>query len=214
MFGRHKTYLDGNPRPLFRGYLHGFGLISSIILLPFNWIKMKYIEKITGISIITTLFFSSALHLYPWKSIKHEIIINRLDRASIIGVNSISFSSLQFTDNLNCRPNLIYTLITCIIPNFICLIFILFGKRNILIWSGSIISSITTSLYIYTIDIKLFNLCCITLFFYGVGLYIFTFKPFEKYGDKWGSHEWFHLMTIFGFIFNMKTINRLSIICS
>lgn len=214
--GRHRRYLDGSPRPLFRGWLHGVSLACALLILPFSWSSMQLPEFPPVFSILITLALSSACHLYPWRSPVFETIVTRLDRVSIIGINMMSFVAPQLAIDPECRPSMLFTLLTAVIPNSICAPFVLAGYQHPLVWSGAIIASATTGVFFYTLDSTLFTLCCCTLIAYGVGMYIFILQPTwsGRTALRWGFHEWFHVIIVIGFGFNIATIHRLASICS
>ena len=154
--GYHNRYVDGSYRPKFRGWFHEICLILSFIIIPLQWHSMTIILKIPMIAICFTLLCSSICHLYPFRSIYWERLVTKLDRFSIILINVTSFSMPQLTVD-RCRPALIYTILTVIIPNFIGSIFILKGINHPAIFFGLIISSIATSIFWLTYDIILFT---------------------------------------------------------
>ena len=177
---------------------------------------MQRLEFPPAFAIVITLALSSACHLYPWRSLTLETIVTRLDRASIIGINMMSFAAPQLADDPECRPSMMFTLLTAVIPNCICAPFVLAGNQHPLVWSGAIIASATTSVFFYTVDLTLFALCCSTLVAYGIGMYIFILQPAwsGRVALRWGFHEWFHVTIVIGFGLNIATMHRLASVCS
>jgi predicted membrane channel-forming protein YqfA (hemolysin III family) len=175
---------------------------------------MALIVKLPVLAVMWTLLCSSVLHLYPFRSVRWEHVCTVMDRSSIIIINAVSFCTPQLAAAARCRPSPAYTICTVLIPNAIGFVVIHAGFDGPSVFAGSILASVATAAFFHTYDTTLFYLCCTTLFFYGVGMFIFVRRPFGRNARRWGFHEWFHVCIVCGFAFNIVGVAHLAESCS
>ena len=221
--GRHSHYADGNPRPLFRGWLHGFLAVITLPATAYGLLgSTAYINAVMApmvISVCWLLTFSSALHLNPWRSIAVEDYVCRLDRLGVVLITACCFYSPHIlTCDASCRPPMSFTVWLVLLPNSVSAGMVLYGAKlgdrpSPLSFSGVLVSCVTMGMFwIYSKDYGLlaYELAVVSLD--AIGMHVYAL---QMGGDqpKWGFHEWMHLSVGIGFYINIYMVYVISQRC-
>ena len=187
-------FRNGDPRPLMRGWLHGVTTLIAIPLLAWRWKSLDRAVLPTALAIAWQLVASCLCHLPRWRTLRQEEYAYRCDRLGIILIALTSGSASQLIDG-HCRPPLVFTLLTVIIPNLIGGAYVLAGNRSLGPFAGVGIACVATTVHWCwgaKLDRKLSLLAVLTVSFYGTAFWRYL-KNLGVHKRIWGYHEDFHL---------------------
>ena len=202
----HEFYADGSPRPLLRGWLHGIAVIITLPMVLYTHITSAIpAPALPGVlAICATLFFSSLVHLVPWKSKTLLEGLVRLDKSGILAICGTSFWGPQLLDSHGCKPSYQVALVTIAIPVSLAALGIWCGCGPIVFVGCAVAAG--QSFYFYATHVEdttflYYSLVCCTLYACGLALYVLQLGGHRRY---WGYHEWMHLLVTLAFIVNAR----------
>jgi len=210
---RGGTYPDGEPRPVFRGYVH----FVSLVLFPIGFGIYQYqctstiYTKCCYISILLALILmfgiSSHFHRLDIHPNYHRIL-KRLDHSTIFFFIGSSYN--PFALLLVQRSHIYY----------LGYLFVVVNCSMIMIGAIHSISKTLTSkqsdtsvffvlgqafcivpfLYHISLVVSYFTLICLSLtwLIQATGVTIYKKQLCNRFADTFGYHEWFHVCTVIG----------------
>jgi hypothetical protein len=126
-----------------------------------------------------------------------------MDRLGIILINVTSFYiGPQLVELSECRPSFLLGYLTVFVPNAVGAVLALRGSRGPLLFVGTVLASICTTVFWASYDTKLALYSCTALLLYAIGLGLHTFQS-EVPAAVWGNHEWAHLFISCGLAVNV-----------
>lgn len=168
-------------------------------------------------AILWTLFWSSSVHLIPWNSRSVEELVTRLDRTGIIAICGCSFMMPQLVANDECKPPLFFSVFTVIGPCLLGVLRVMCGDGNkpetVIMSCG--IASMSTIMFLATLDVKASLWAVAAVSCYGVGMVLYVFRPGNKLrvSRVWGYHEWMHVAVTVGFVINIQGLEYITGLC-
>ena len=206
----HKEYIDGSPRPLLRGWLHG---ISACIACPFVYTQWSSLPTpaLPGIlAICFTLVLSSLVHLVPWSSVSVLEILTRLDKTGILAICGCSFWGPQLLGSEACRPERIVAICTVGIPVSLAILGIACGMGPAVFVACAVALGQTVWHYgtqAHGASFLWHAVVCSLLYASGLALYVSHVGGHQPY---WGYHEWMHLVVVIAFVINARGLLLMS----
>jgi predicted membrane channel-forming protein YqfA (hemolysin III family) len=216
IFGTHKTYVEGDHRPLLRGYLHG---TCAIMVMTWWALQSNNIQHPATIPVLFAicwiLLMSSLLHLVPWRYKKEEFIIERLDKCGIVALCVASALTPQLVvDTETCRATTIWVLLLQLVPLSMSATAIWWGDESPRVFLGVIWAGFMAAFHAVRVDASMLYYAMTTLALYGVGFYIYLKQFGGKQQRLWGYHEWMHVFVTMAFYVNYQGTVHFSEFCS
>jgi predicted membrane channel-forming protein YqfA (hemolysin III family) len=213
--GRHTHYADGAARPQLRGWLHGAVAACAIpaALAGLAADRVPAAAVPPTLAICLALVCSSALHLYPFIAASSWERARRLDRCCVLLISATSYFSPQLTSTAACQPPLSTSVASVLLPNAIGAAFALRGAEGPAVFLGAAIAAVPTTRFWASYDPVLASYSCTALLLYGAGLAVHATQPAEP-AERWGHHEWAHVLITLGLLANALGALRLGHTCA
>lgn len=207
----HRRYVDGTPRPLLRGWLHGCALAVVLSMLVTHWTHIRIEVLPTILAITWTLMFSALLHLYSWRSLQFENYAYRLDRVGIIWITMASIGLAPImVDSTRCRPPLAFTIVTNFVPNMLSAATVLNDSRSPKFIMSVVFANVACAMHWATIDSR-FVLMSVTICgTYCIGFWFYMSRfSFGRpvHAEYWGYHEHMHVFITLAFVMHVAAID-------
>lgn len=221
-FGTHKKYVEGDHRPLMRGYLHGTCAVTVL-----SWWAFQYVDYESSIlhrhpatvpvlfAICWVLLMSSLLHLVPWQYKEEEFIIERLDKCGIVAICVASALTPQLVENQeDCQSSVTAMVLLQLLPLAISATAIWMGDESPRVFLGVIWAGVIAAIHAVRVDgFDMLVYAITTLTLYGIGFYVYL-KRFGGDQRIWGYHEWMHVFVTMAFYVSYQGTVHFSEFCS
>ena len=141
--------------------------------------------------------------MYPWKTVKDEEMMTRLDYLQFPLVAASSLMIPQLTSNPECHPSVWYSVMLILLPTSLQFIATAVGTVSPFVHNGCIFASVAALCSPMPTN-KIWWWKCVVGFSgssYALGFLLHQCKPCKN-ATYWGYHEWMHLSVTIGTVVN------------